>query len=119
MAMGIAAGAKGKNIYFMLGVTTITTVWILTSPIQQGLPHVDDNFYSQSKHNKEVIEGLIGTAVDHIGKIRNNPSSRDVNHWKGEIKAALDRAKKIAERLKGRTKEATKEKIRDLEKQSQ
>jgi hypothetical protein len=66
-----------------------------------------------------VIEGLIGTAVDHIEKIRNNPNSRDVNGWKKEIKAALDRAKNIAERLKGKTKEATNEKIRDLEKQAE
>jgi hypothetical protein len=56
--------------------------------------------------------------VDHIEKIKNNPGSKDVNHWKGEIKAALDRAKNIAERLTGKTKEAIKEKIRDLEKQA-
>lgn len=114
-AAGIALGARGRNPILMAGAATLTTIWILTSPVQQGLPHVDNNFYSQSKHNKEVIEGLIGTAVDHIEKIRNNPSSRDVNHWKGEVKAALDRAKKIAERLKGKTKEAIKEKIKDLE----
>ena len=57
--------------------------------------------------------------MDHVEKIRNNPDSSDVNHWKGEIKAALDRAKNIAERLKGKTKEAIKEKIRELEKQAQ
>lgn len=118
-AAGIAIGMRGRNPILMAGGAAIATIWILTSPVQQGLPVVDNNFYSQSKHNKEVIEGLIGTAVDHIEKIRNNPSSRDVNHWKGEIKAALDRAKNIAERLKGRTKEATKEKIRDLEKQAE
>jgi len=115
MAAGVVIGMRGRTPILMAGAATLATVWILTSPVQQGLPIVDDYFYSQSKHNKEVIEGLIGTAVDHIEKIRNNPGSRDVNHWKGEIKAALDRAKNIAERLKGKTKEAIKEKIRELE----
>ena len=119
MAAGLVIGMRGRTPILMAGLATLATVWILTSPVQQGLPIVDDNFYSQSKHNKEVIDGLIGTAAGHIEKIRNNPDSRDVNHWKGEIKAALDRARNIAERLKGKTKEAIKEKIRELEKQAE
>lgn len=116
---GRAAPGPSRGIVYailaMLGLATAEQTHLLNNLPQP--PGLDPNIYSQSKHNKEVIEGLIGTAVDHVEKIRNNPGSRDVPHWKGEIKAALDRAKNVAERLKGKTKEATKEKIREIEQQ--
>jgi hypothetical protein len=55
-AAGVVVGMKGRHPILMAGMATLTAVWILTNPVQQGLPIVDNNFYSQSKHNKEVID---------------------------------------------------------------
>jgi len=54
-AAGIAIGAKGKNPFLMAGAATLITIWILTKPINQGLPLVDPNIYAR-KRDQEVID---------------------------------------------------------------
>jgi RHS repeat-associated protein len=70
---------------------------------------------SRSKNTQKVINGLIATAATHVGKINSSdPNDPNRNHWKKEVKAALDRAQKLAQRLKGKAQEAVKQKIKDL-----
>ncbi len=54
-AAGIAIGARGRNPILMLGGATIATLWILSSPVRQGLPVVDPNIYARKK-DLEVID---------------------------------------------------------------
>ncbi len=47
-----------------------------------------------------VVIWLLATATEHLGKLGNSdPNDPNRNHWKKEVKAALDRAKRIANRL--------------------
>ena len=71
---------------------------------------------SKSKNTQKVINGLIATAATHVGKINSSdPNDPNRNHWKKEVKAALDRAQRLAKRLKGKAQEAVKQKIKDLQ----
>jgi RHS repeat-associated protein len=84
---------------------------------EYGVPfNYDPNLYSVSKDNKKLVGALVVAAEAEIEKLKNDPAEFGPrNHHKGEIKAMLDRAKKIADRLKGKTKEAAKEMIKQLE----
>lgn len=102
----------------MAGVATLATVWILTSPVQQGLPHVDPNFYSQSKDNKKKADGLIAAAATELGKLMSDlpgPGGPG-DHHKKEIKAILDRARRLAERLTGKNTTDRIKQIEEIEK---
>jgi len=117
-AAGIAIGARGRNPILMAGAATLVTVWILTSPVQQGLPVVDNNFYSQSKDNKKKADGLISAAATELGKLMSDPPGPGGpgDHHKKEFKAMLDRAKRIAERLTGKNKSDRLKQIEEIEK---
>jgi len=54
-AAGIAIGARGRNPILMAGAATLATIWILTTPVQQGLPLVDPNIYAR-KRDLELID---------------------------------------------------------------
>ena len=76
------------------------------------------NIFSKSKHNKNVAEGLIERAKGELAKLRNDPLEGGPRlHHKAEIKAMLDRAKRIIERLTGNSKEQFKEEIKAMEKE--
>jgi RHS repeat-associated protein len=70
---------------------------------------------SRRKNAQKVINGLIATAATHVGKINSSdPNDPNRNHWKKEVRAALERAQRLAQRLKGKAQEAVKQKIKDL-----
>jgi hypothetical protein len=98
-----------------------TQTWVELIPGRTPLPPpllVDPNIFSKSKHNKEVIWGLIGAAEIELGKLRNDPPEGGPRqHHKDEIKSMLDRAKNVAERLKGKSKEAAQKAIEAIEKE--
>jgi RHS repeat-associated protein len=72
--------------------------------------------FSQSKHTKEVIEGLIRTMEEHAGKIcGGDPNDPNKDHWKKEIKAAKERIQRLLKRLKGTTKEYYEKVIETIE----
>ena len=74
------------------------------------------NIFSKSKHNKEIAEGLIERAKGELAKLRNDPPAGGPRlHHKAEIKAMLDRAKRIIERLKGKAKEEFEKHIKEVE----
>ena len=58
------------------------------------------------KHWLDVIQGNLNTAQEHANKCNSSsPDNQDQHKWRQEIKAALDKAKKIAEkRLSGKAK---------------
>jgi hypothetical protein len=65
-----------------------------------------------------VIIGLLATAQAHLEKLGNaSPNDPDRNGWKKEIKAALDRAARIAKRLPGAAQEKYLETIRMMQRQ--
>ncbi|HXQ25636.1 MAG TPA: hypothetical protein VN822_04435 [Candidatus Acidoferrales bacterium] len=45
------------------------------------------------------IEGQIVDAVEHIQTLNNDPGKRPRNHWRGEIKARIDKARMWANRM--------------------
>jgi RHS repeat-associated protein len=118
LAAGIAVGVRGRHPILMLGGATIATLWVLSSPVQQGLPVVDPNFYSQSKDNKKKADGLIAAAATELGKLRSDPPGPGGpgDHHKKEIKAMLDRAKRIVQRLTGNSKAERLKQIQEIEK---
>jgi RHS repeat-associated protein len=118
MAAGLVIGMRGRTPILMAGAATLATTWVLTSPVQQGLPHVDDRFYSESKHNKKVAEGLIAAAATELGKLMSDPPGPGGpgDHHKKEIKAILDRAKRVVDRLTGKSKAEKLKQIEEIEK---
>jgi hypothetical protein len=72
--------------------------------------------FSANKNTLKVIGGLIATAEEHVAKLQTNPPN-DPNRdkWKDEARAALDRAKRLAERLPGKAKEVVLQMIRTVE----
>jgi hypothetical protein len=54
MAAGLVIGMRGRNP-ILIGAATLATLWILTNPIHQGLPHVDPNIYAR-KIDLELID---------------------------------------------------------------
>jgi hypothetical protein len=82
-------------------------------------PIIDPNIYSKGKDNKKIVWGLIGAAEGELAKLRNDPPEGGArNHHKGEIKAMLDRAKNIADRLVGKAKDTAKKAIEAIEKEA-
>jgi hypothetical protein len=80
------------------------------------LTHFESSIYLNTKHDKDVIEGLLVHADIHAEKIGSSPpEDPNKNHWKKEVRAALQRAKRIAEkRLKGKTRDAVISRINDI-----
>lgn len=70
-----------------------------------------------TKHNREVMLGLLSRAAQHITqKIQPSPpDDPNRNHWKKEVKGWVDRAKNMLKRFKGTTREAFEEIIKQLE----
>jgi len=77
-------------------------------------------FEARSTKAKKKISGELNTAVEHAEKIANGPpGGRDENGWKGEVRAALRRAKRLAEKnLKGVNREKVLAKIENIARKS-
>lgn len=75
---------------------------------------------SESKHNKKVVAGLIEAAATELGKLKNDPPGPGGprNHHKGEIRAILERAKQIAQRLVGKSRTEAEKAIESIEKEA-
>jgi RHS repeat-associated protein len=75
--------------------------------ISLATPQGQEMLAENIRHVKDVIEGLIDHAQEHVDKCHNSsPEDPNQHKWRKEIKAALDRAKKMAQkRLKGKTRE--------------
>jgi RHS repeat-associated protein len=73
-----------------------------------------------TKSTKNKIASLMREADEHAGKINSSPpEDPDQNHWKGEVKAFLERAKRLADkRLKGKSRESTIKAIEDIAKRA-
>ncbi|MEW5976654.1 MAG: RHS repeat-associated core domain-containing protein [Acidobacteriota bacterium] len=93
-----------------LGILSIGSLMLPSPPA----PSI---FLSESKHNKEVLAGLLATAQVHLERLQSAPPE-DPNRrgWKKEIKAALDRAKRVADRLVGKAKDEAIKAIEYVEK---
>ena len=89
---------------------------VVPAPQQQVQPMAPPPpLMSRSKNTQKVINGLVATAATHVSKINSSdPNDPNRNHWKKEVKAALDRAQRLAQRLKGKAQETVKQKIKDL-----
>ena len=71
---------------------------------------------ANTKHYTNVINGLLDTAMIHANKVSGSPpEDPDRNHWKGEAKAFLDRARRVAnKRLKGKTRDQVLKRIDEI-----
>lgn len=58
-----------------------------------------DPYLNENKKTRKKVKGLQGEVDKHKEKIRNNPDSRDVPHWEGEIDAWEERIKRLKKRL--------------------
>jgi len=88
-------------ILAILGITTVTVAY-LESP--QGQAMLAQN----TKQLEKKIHGLLEHAQEHADKCNAAPpNDPDQRGWRKEIKAALDRAKRLAEkRLVGKARDA-------------
>jgi RHS repeat-associated protein len=99
LAAGIAIGAKGRHPILMLGGATIATLWILSTPVRQGLPLVDPNIYARKRDLQKV---------DHIA------DKYGVDGY--DLGRAIEEAKEALGRYKGRrAPDLTKRKSKNLQ----
>lgn len=98
--------------------TGTNTAMVQPQPII-GNSALSPQIYSKSKHNKGVVDGLIGSAEEEMEKLRNDPTgfASPREHHIGEIEAMLDRARNVAQRLRGKNKTDRLDKIDALEKE--
>lgn len=89
------------TILAILGLTTASVAY-LESP--QGQAMLAQN----TKHVLDLIQGLLEHAKEHADKCNAAPpNDPDQRGWRKEIKAALDRAKRLAEkRLSGKARDS-------------
>lgn len=101
--VGIAAVLAGDAIYDSceLGIADSIDYFFGS---EDALP---ENVVHNRKHTKDVINGLLAHASAHADKIQSSPpEDPDQNGWKTEVKAAVDRARNLAnKRLKGKTRD--------------
>ncbi len=101
--VGVAAVLAGDAIYDSceLGIADSIDYFFGS---EDALP---DNVMHNTKHTKDVINGLLGQASTHADKLQSSPpGDPNRNGWKKEVKAALDRARNLAnKRLKGNTRD--------------
>ncbi|HEX5702842.1 MAG TPA: RHS repeat-associated core domain-containing protein [Pyrinomonadaceae bacterium] len=104
----IAARRGGRgNAYLFLGTAVIATIWALGEPVNQGLPIVDPNFYSQGdrdarKANPDRVEAarqLLEQLKQELAKANSKPNKSPddkklVEKIKAAIRKQLDRMKK-------------------------
>ena len=79
----------------------------------------DEYKFYNKKQTEAVVTGLIATATAHVAKLEGYGGGSDPNdprnHWKKEIKAALDRAKRLIEkRLTGDKQTDLLKQVKDL-----
>jgi RHS repeat-associated protein len=86
---------------------------LLMSSVRSGLNEI---IYFNTKHTKNVINGLLQDAEEHADKIGGSPpEDPNRNHWKKEVRAFLQKARRLADkRLKGNTRTATLQKIDEI-----
>jgi RHS repeat-associated protein len=81
-----------------------------------------DDISLSSRHEKDVIAGLLAHAALHATKIASIPPNGpndDERGWKVEVKAALERVKRLAEkRLKGKTRDEIISKVEEIAKKA-
>ena len=88
---GKIAGVDDATIIALLGITA--TVAYLESP--QGQAMLAQN----TKQLERIIQGLLEHAQEHADKCNAAPpNDPDQRGWRKEIKAALDRARRLAEK---------------------
>jgi len=89
---------------------------ILTSVILAS-PQVRTQLAQNIKDIIKIIEGLLEHAAEHVNKCLNAPpDDPDQNGWRKEIKAALERAKRLAEkRLPGKLRDQVLNAIQSLQ----
>jgi DNA topoisomerase VI subunit B len=82
---------------------------------------VDEFKFYNKKQTEKVVAGLIATATTHVGYLEygkggggSNPNDPK-DHWRKEIKAALERAKRLIEkRLTGDRQTELLKQVKDL-----
>jgi RHS repeat-associated protein len=103
LAAGIAIGVRrGRNPLLMAGGAAIATIWILTSPVRQGLPLVDPNIYAR-KRDQEVIDYI----ADKYGIDRETLSEEVHERKRTSGRGGKDNlGKKVIEKIAKEIKEA-------------
>jgi RHS repeat-associated protein len=92
----------------------------VSSTVSKGLTVLLDNTVYLAENNRQtqaVISGQLTAALIHLDKIGSagGPGrDPDFNHHKGEIKAFLDRALKLAKRLPKKSYELILQQVRDI-----
>ena len=88
------------TILTILGITAVTAAY-LESPQGQAI------LAQNTKHVLDVIEGLLEHAQIHADKCNSSdPNNQNQDKWREEIRAALEKAKRLAQkRLKGKAQE--------------
>lgn len=110
LATGVGGVAIGSLIRQIPGVD---------ESIQAGFDAAFDSILvaQNTRQQLKVVNGNILTAIEHLGKIgaAGGPEKDpDFKHHKDEIKAALKRALRVANRLPGKLRDASIERIKEI-----
>jgi RHS repeat-associated protein len=114
-----AAGGAVVGAAYIL-ITSVTNTLIENNRGREQLAAIESTvaienahiLLSKNKDTQKVIVGLLAAAATEIGKMAGPEGDP---HHKKEVKAILDRAKRLAERLPGKAQEAVIKGIRALE----
>jgi RHS repeat-associated protein len=114
-----AAGAITVGSAYLL-ITNVTDTLIENNRGKEQLAAIEslvavENgriLFSRNKDTLRIIQGLLAAAQTEVGKM-SGPEGDP--HHKSEVKAMLDRAKQLAQRLPGKAREAVLQAIRSLE----
>lgn len=115
-----AAGALVVGSAYLL-ITRITDASVENSndlahaAAVESVISAENILLSKNKDTLKVIRGLAAAAAVEIGKINPGSPQQDDNHHKKEIRAMLDRAKRLAERLPKGARDAVLKGIQSLE----
>jgi hypothetical protein len=115
----IVAGAAGIGLGYAVNQIPGVSEHLLIPGFAEALSDllVGASQMSDNRHNTKVAEGLIAAAAIELGKIgaAGGPEKDpDFRHHQKEIKAMLDRARRIAERLPKKAQEKLMEQIERL-----
>ena len=113
----VAAGAAVVAAAATLITNTIDTL-VANSKDRERLAAVESRvsaenaaiLMSQAKHTKDVINGLLQSANQNLGRMKGPEDE----HHRNEVRAALTRATNLAERLTGKAKQQILQQIKSL-----
>ena len=112
----IAAGAAGYGAGTLIN-EHVPGVSALTTTVFERLLDSTINLADNTRHRQDRVDGLIAVAAAHLGMLASSPGPEkdpDFNKHKGEIKAFLTQAARVAGRLPRKARDQVLSRIQEI-----